>query len=110
MMTTDLNLALPLWVTIPGTLLLVIGGLVTLIGSLGLLRLPDFYARMHGPSMGTTIGTASVLLASLLVSSATTGRPVVHELLITVLLVMSAPVSSMMLLQAALHRAVERMK
>lgn len=107
---TDLHVHLPLWVTIPGTLLLVIGGLVTLIGSLGLLRLKDFYARMHGPSMGTTIGTTSVLIASLLVSSATTGRPVVHELLITLLVVVSAPVSSMMLLQAALHRAVERRK
>ncbi len=101
---------LPLWVTIPGTLLLVTGGLVTLIGSLGLLRLPDFYARMHGPSMGTTIGTATVLLASLLVSSAATGRPVIHELLLTVLVVMSAPVSSMTLLKAARHRAVQRLK
>ena len=101
---------LPLWVTVPGTLLLVVGGLVTLIGSLGLVRLPDFYSRMHGPSMGTTIGTASVLLASLLVSTATTGRPVVHELLITMLVLMSAPVSSMMLLKAALYREVQRWK
>jgi multicomponent K+:H+ antiporter subunit G len=101
---------LPLWVTVPGTLLLATGGLVTLIGALGLLRLPDFFARMHGPSMGTTIGTATVLFASLLVSSATSGRPVVHELLITMLVLMSAPVSSMMLLNAALHRAVQRKK
>ena len=101
---------MPLWVTIPGTLLLVIGGLVTLVGSLGLLRLPDFYARMHGPSMGNTIGTATVLLASLLVSSATTERPVVHELLITMLVLMNAPMSSMMLLNAALYREVHRKK
>lgn len=101
---------MPLWVTVPGTLLLVIGGLVTLIGSLGLLRLPDLYARMHGPSMGTTIGTASVLLVSLLVSSAASERPVIHELLITMLVVMSAPVSSMMLLKAALYRDVQRWK
>jgi multicomponent K+:H+ antiporter subunit G len=101
---------MPLWVTVPGTLLLVIGGLVTLIGSLGLLRLPDLYARMHGPSMGTTIGTASVLLVSLMVSSAASERPVIHELLITMLVVMSAPVSSMMLLKAALYRDVQRWK
>jgi hypothetical protein len=36
------------------------GGLVTLVESLVLLRLPYFYVRMHGPSMGTTIGTATV--------------------------------------------------
>ena len=99
---------MPLWVTLPGTLLLVLGGLVTLIGSLGLLRLPDFYARMHGPSMGTTIGTATVLVVSVLVSSASSERPVIHELLITMLVLTSAPVSSMMLLQAALHREVQR--
>lgn len=101
---------MPLWVTLPGTVLLVIGGLVTLIGSLGLLRLPGFYARMHGPSMGTTIGTATVLLVSLLVSSATSERPVIHELIITVLVLMSAPVSSMMLLKAAMYREVQRWK
>jgi multicomponent K+:H+ antiporter subunit G len=101
---------MPLWASLPGTLLLVIGGLVTLIGSLGLLRLPDFYARMHGPSMGTTIGTATVLAASLLVSSAVSERPVIHELMITMLVLMSAPVSSMMLLKAALYRGTQRGK
>ena len=99
---------LPLWVTLPGSLLLVIGGVVTLIGSLGLVRLPDFYARLHGPSMGNTIGTFAVLLASMLASSAMSGRPVVHELLITLFIVMSSPVSSMMLTRAAQHRARER--
>lgn len=95
---------LPAWAVIPIAVLLVAGGLVTLIGSLGLLRLPDFFARMHGPSMGNTIGTGCVLLASLITSSAIVGRPVVHELLITLFIVMSSPVTSMMLVQAALYR------
>ena len=94
----------PLWVTIPGTILLVLAGLVTLIGSLGLLRLPDFFSRMHGPSMGNTVGVGSVLITSMLVTSAFVGRPVVHELLITLFIVMSAPVTSMMLMQAASYR------
>lgn len=92
------------WAVIPISLLLIIGGLVTVIGSLGLLRLPDFFSRMHGPSMGNTIGTGCVLLASLLTSSVLAGRPVVHELLITLFIVMSSPVTSMMLVQAALYR------
>ena len=95
---------LPAWAVIPIALLLVIGGLVTLIGSLALLRLPNFFARMHGPSMGTTVGAGCVLLASLLTSSALANRPVVHELLITLFMVMSSPVSSMMLVRAALYR------
>ena len=95
---------LPLWAEIPIAILLVIGGLVTVIGSLGLLRLPDFFARMHGPSMGNTIGTGSVLLASMLTSSVLANRPVVHELLITLFIVMSSPVTAMMLMRAALYR------
>ena len=95
---------LPLWAAAPAAALLVIGGLLTLIGSLGLLRLPDFFSRMHSPSMGNTLGTGSVLIASMLVSSATAGRPVVHELLITLFIVMSSPVTSMMLMRAAFHR------
>lgn len=101
MMTT---IDLPLWVSIPGAVLLVIAGLVTLIGSLGLLRFPDFFSRMHGPSMGNTIGTGCVLIASMLTSSAIAGRPVVHELLITLFIVTSSPITSMMLMRAAVYR------
>lgn len=99
--------SLPAWAVVPSAGLLVVGGLVTLIGSLGLVRLPDFFARMHGPSMGNTIGTGCVLLASMITSSALVGRPIVHELLITMFIVMSSPVTSMMLMSAALwrHRA-----
>ena len=96
---------LPLWVTIPGTLLLIAAGLLTLIGAMGLVRLPDFFARMHPPTMGTTLGTGCVLIASMLVSSAIEQRPVVHELLITLFIVMTAPVTAMLLMRAAVFRA-----
>lgn len=95
---------LPLWVTIPGTLLLVLGGLTTLIGSLGLVRLKDFFARMHGPSMTNTVGAGSVLIASMLTSTALVGGPSLHELLIALCVFMSAPITSIMLVQAALYR------
>jgi multicomponent K+:H+ antiporter subunit G len=96
--------SLPLWVTIPGTIVLVLGGLTTLVGSLGLLRLGDFFARMHGPSMTNTVGAGSVLIVSMLASSALVGRPSLHELLITLSVLMSAPITSIMLVQAALYR------
>lgn len=95
---------LPLWATIPASILLVIGGLLTLVGSLGLLRLPDFFARIHGPSMGNTMGTGAVLIASMLASSAIAGRPVFHELLITLFIVMSSPITSMLLMRSAMYR------
>ena len=96
---------LPAWAALPAGILLIIGGLIVLIGSIGLLRLPSFYARMHPPTMGTTLGTGCVLIASMLVSSAVAGRPVIHEILITLFLVMTTPVSAMTLMTAAMARA-----
>jgi multicomponent K+:H+ antiporter subunit G len=97
--------AIPLWVSVPAALLLIVGGLLTLIGSVGLLRLPNFYARMHPPTMGTTLGSGSVLIASMLVSSAVLHRPVIHEILITLLVVITAPVTAILLMRAARTRS-----
>lgn len=95
----------PLWAALPAAFLLVCGGLLTVIGSLGLLRLKDFYARIHAPTMGSTLGTGCVLIASMLVSSAVAGRPVIHELLITLFIVLTSPVTSMLLMRAAIYRS-----
>jgi multicomponent K+:H+ antiporter subunit G len=94
----------PLWATLPTTVLLVLGGLLTVIGSLGLLRLPDFFMRMHGPSMGNTLGTGFVLIASMIMSSALLHRPVAHEIIITVFIVLVSPVTAMMVMRAARYR------
>ena len=99
---------LPLWVTIPSTLLLILSGTMTLIGSAGLLRFRRFYSRMHAPTLGNTCGVAAVLLASVLVSSAASGRLVIHALLITFFLVITSPVTAMLLMQAAIHRDPRR--
>lgn len=98
---------LPNWALIPASALLVLGGLLTVVGSLGLLRLRDFYSRMHPPTMGTTLGAGCVLIASMIVSSALLGRPVIHEILITVFVVISAPVTAMLLIRAAVSRRRE---
>ncbi|HUH59831.1 MAG TPA: monovalent cation/H(+) antiporter subunit G [Candidimonas sp.] len=95
---------LPLWVAIPSAILLVIGGIVTLTGSLGLLRLPTFYMRIHAPTLGNTMGVFCVLLASILVSSTLEQRLVVHQVLITLFLVITSPVTAMLLMRAAIRR------
>ena len=59
-----------------------LGAALALIGSLGLLRLPTFYERVHAPTMGTTLGTGFILIASMLLFSALESRPVLHEILI----------------------------
>jgi multicomponent K+:H+ antiporter subunit G len=99
---------LPLWVTVPGSLLLIVGGLAALIGSFGLLRLRTFYMRLHAPVIAATLGTASVVIAAMLTSTALLDRPSVRELLILVLIVMTTPVTSMLLMRAAIYRNAVR--
>lgn len=94
----------PMWAALPAAVLLVCGGLLTVVGSLGLLRLEAFYARIHAPTMGSTLGAGCVLIASMLVSSALAGRPVIHELLITVFILVTSPVTAMLLMRAAMYR------
>ena len=60
----------------------VLGATLALVGSVGLLRLRSFYDRVHAPTLGTTLGTAFVLIASITMFSALEARPVLHELLI----------------------------
>jgi multicomponent K+:H+ antiporter subunit G len=99
---------LPAWAAVPAAILLVVAGLLAAIGALGLLRLPDFFKRMHPPAMGSTLGAGCVLLASILVSSAAAGRPVLHALLITLFIVVTAPVTAMLLARAAVYRSERR--
>ena len=96
--------AIPTWAAVPAAVLLIIGGLFTVIGSLGLARMRSFYQRMHGPSMGSTLGLGCVLLASMLLSSVMRGHPIVHEILITVFMVTTAPITAMLLMRAAVRR------
>jgi multicomponent K+:H+ antiporter subunit G len=96
------------WAAVPAAILLMIGGALAAIGALGLLRLPSFFMRMHPPAMGSTLGAGCVLLASVLVSSAVEARPVVHALLITLFVVITAPVTAMLLARAAVYRRERR--
>ena len=99
---------LPLWVTVPGSLLLILSGVLTLTGSLGLLRLKRFYPRMHAVTLGNTMGAGCVVLTSVLVASTLAHRPVLHELLIIMFLVIVSPVTAILLMQAGLRRDARR--
>ncbi len=83
--------------------LLLTGGGFALIGSYGLARLSDFYKRLHGPTKATTLGVGCILIASSLYLSLRGSALSLHELLITLFLLISAPVSAHLLVKAALH-------
>jgi len=84
-----------------------IGAGFTFTGALGLLRLPDFYSRLHGPTKATTLGVGGLLLASVLYFSLVEGDPSLRELLVALFLFLTAPVSAHLLARAALHLAVD---
>lgn len=91
------------WALLVSALLLT-GAALTFTGSLGLLRLDDFFQRLHSPTLGTTLGTGSVLIASMVYFSVTGSRPVLHEILLAAFLTLTTPVTFMLLVRAARYR------
>ena len=100
----ELAESIPAWIAIPVALLLIAGSLITLIGTLGLVRLPHFYQRIHGPAISITFGTSCFVMASILYFSGLGLRPVLHELLLSLFVLLTAPVSAMLLMRAAVYR------
>lgn len=76
-------------------------------GALGLLRLPDFFSRLHGPTKATTLGVGGLVLASVLHFSLVQGDVEIRELLVALFLFLTAPVSAHLMARAALHVAVD---
>ena len=93
---------LPLWLEVLLAVLLLTGGLFALVGAVGLLRFPDFFMRLHAPTKATTLGVGGLLLASMAAAwwRGATGVP---ELMITLFLFVTAPVSASLMAKAAIH-------
>ena len=100
----DPLLALPVWLDAALAALLVAGAVFALIGSWGLARLSTFLKRLHGPTKATTLGVGCVLIASVLYFSLGRGQPGLRELLVTLFLFLTAPVSAHLLVKALLRR------
>jgi multicomponent K+:H+ antiporter subunit G len=95
----------PLWVDALTALLVVVGALAALIGSFGVLRLKSFFQRVHAPTLGATLGSWGFTLATAVQISFERGQPYLHALLITVFIALTAPVTTVFLMRAALFRA-----
>lgn len=95
---------LPLWVAWLVALLVFGGALLTCIGSAGLLRMNNFYRRVHTPTLGTTLGLYLVLLGVILFFSLQEDRIVLTPLLIGASIAATTPITLMLLVRAALAR------
>jgi multicomponent K+:H+ antiporter subunit G len=97
--------ALPVWADALIAVMLVVSAFTALSGSFALVRFSDFYKRLHGPTKATTLGVGGVLVASAVYFTLRGPGFSVHEILITLFLFLTAPVSAHLLVKAALHLA-----
>ena len=95
---------IPLWLAIPIAFFVVLGSTLTLLGALGFVRLASFYDRLHAPTLATSWGTAATIIASMLLATHVEGRLVIHELVIGTFVMLTTPVTLILLGRAALHR------
>ena len=93
---------LPEWSQWLAAFFILLGACFAFIGSLGLAILPDFFTRLHAPTKNTTIGIGGIVIATIIITAAQ-GTPNFNELLITIFLFLTAPISEHIMAKAALH-------
>lgn len=95
---------MPLWVEIVASILIVLSGIVTLIGSIGLVKLRYFRKRIHAPTLGNSLGLWFLMVASMMISYVLGDRLFFHEMLVVVFIFMTSPISWTLLMRSYILR------
>ena len=82
---------------------LLIGAFFSLVGSIGMLKLPDSMSRLHAPTKVGTMGIGALLLASMTYAY-TFGDGSLREILIMAFLFVTAPISANFMSKVNIHR------
>ena len=86
-------------------LCLIAGSFFCVVGGIGLIRMPDFYTRMHAASLPETLGAGFILLGLLLQAGLTLiGAKLV---IIGLLIFFTSPTASHALAKAAMVRGLQ---
>lgn len=93
------------WLDAVSWICLVAGGLFCIVGAVGMLRMPDFYTRMHAASVIETLGAGLMLLGLLLQAGLT--LVAVKLLMIALLIYFASPTATHALARAGLARGVK---
>jgi multicomponent K+:H+ antiporter subunit G len=99
-----MSTTVPAWADVATALLVVLGGVSALVGSVGLVKLRTFFQRVHAPTLAYTSATWSLTLATIVQVSFARDQVFVHALVVTVLLALTAPVTTIFLMRASLFR------
>ncbi|NVO55801.1 Na+/H+ antiporter subunit G [Rhodobacteraceae bacterium B1Z28] len=83
---------------------LIVSGIFGFVGSFGMIKLKDPMSRLHAPTKATTLGVGGVLLASIFHSVMIEHHLSLHELLITLFLFLTAPITALFIAKWHIHR------
>jgi multicomponent Na+:H+ antiporter subunit G len=92
-------------IDIASWILLVAGGVFCVVGGIGLLRMPDFYTRVHAASVTDTLGVGFMLLGLMLQAGLT--LITVKLFIIGLLIFFTSPAATHALAKTALGRGLE---
>jgi len=81
------------------------GGFFCVVGGIGLIRMPDFYTRMHAASVTETLGAGLILLGLMIQAGLT--LVAAKLLMIGLLIFMTSPTATHALARAALIRGLQ---
>lgn len=95
----------PAWAEVVTAVFAVVGAVAALLGSFGVLRLGSFFQRVHAPTLASTVGTWGLTTATITQASFVAGQPFVHALLVALFIAVTAPVTTVLLMRAAVFRA-----
>ncbi len=87
---------------------LVVGGFFALVGSIGLIRLKDTMQRLHAPTKATTVGVGGALISSMLYFLLIENQLSFHELLITLFLFLTAPITANFIAKTYMQDKIRR--
>jgi multicomponent Na+:H+ antiporter subunit G len=81
------------------------GGLFCIIGGIGMLRMPDFYTRLHAASVIETLGGGLILFGLLLQAGFT--LVAVKLIIVGLLVFFASPTATHALAKAAMERGLK---
>ena len=99
---------MPALATLAISILLVVAGFFALTGALGMIRLDHFYSRIHAPTLANTLSAFCLVVSVLIMASFIEHRFVAHSLLVSFFLIITSPVTAMLLMRAAIKRELRR--
>ena len=99
------QIPLALWAQSAIAALVLAGAALALLGSIGLLRLPTFFERVHAPAIIATGACWCILGACVLFFSLQSGTLALHPLLLAVFIAITVPITTIFLMRASMFRA-----